>query len=149
MVILAAVGEKHSSDRIIETGYELAEAFQDELQVVHVIPKEDAEAHFELLRDIPEFSDFSFAVEVDRAADVASELIDKALDAYNSQLVTPVGRVGEPAEEILTLVNSKEPSYVVIGGRKRSPVGKALFGSVTQSVILNSDQPVVTVITNS
>lgn len=32
---------------------------------------------------------------------------------------------------------------IIVGGRKRSPVGKALFGSVAQHTILNADIPVM------
>jgi nucleotide-binding universal stress UspA family protein len=35
--------------------------------------------------------------------------------------------------------------YVVLGGRQRSPTGKALFGSVAQKVIINSPVPVLSV----
>ena len=34
---------------------------------------------------------------------------------------------------------------LVIGGRRRSPVGKALLGSITQSIILAADFPVLVV----
>ena len=50
---------------------------------------------------------------------------------------------GDPAESILELADEEDADLVVVGGRKRSPAGKALFGSVTQSVILNSDRPVM------
>ncbi|WP_345782540.1 universal stress protein [Halostagnicola sp. A-GB9-2] len=53
------------------------------------------------------------------------------------------GRHGNPAEEIIEFANETDAHYIVIGGRKRSPVGKALFGSVTQSVLLDATQPVV------
>lgn len=49
---------------------------------------------------------------------------------------------GDPAEAILSAARDIDADGIVVGGRKRSPTGKALFGSVTQSVILNSDRPV-------
>ena len=55
------------------------------------------------------------------------------------------GRVGEPVEEILAEADRRGAQYLVIGGRKRSPTGKALFGSKTQSILLTADLPVVTV----
>jgi nucleotide-binding universal stress UspA family protein len=145
MVILAAVGEERDPTRIIETGHELATAFGDELQVLHVLPEEKAEDHFESIREIDEFSDYSFSIEVDRAEDIAEQFIEGALGKTPSGTVTGIGRVGDPTQEILEAIESLEPRYVVLGGKSRSPTGKALFGSVTQSVILNADRPVVTV----
>jgi nucleotide-binding universal stress UspA family protein len=50
---------------------------------------------------------------------------------------------GDPAEEILELAEDRDADLIVVAGRKRSPAGKALFGSVTQTVILNADRPVL------
>ena len=49
------------------------------------------------------------------------------------------------AETILTLTKEVEASLLVIGARRRSPVGKALLGSVTQSIVLMADIPVLVV----
>ncbi|MEF8776417.1 MAG: universal stress protein [Haloarculaceae archaeon] len=146
MTILAAVGEQRQPVEIIERGFELATAFEEELHVLHVIPEQDAEEHFNAIRSIDEFRDMSFSVEIDRAENIAQELIDGALGEAAVSTVTPVGRIGDPAEEISAAIDALDPRYVVVGGRKRSPLGKVAFGSVTQSVILDSGCPVVTVI---
>lgn len=50
---------------------------------------------------------------------------------------------GDPADAIIETADDVDADLVVVGGRKRSPAGKALFGSVTQTVILNGGRPVM------
>ncbi|ARS89564.1 universal stress protein [Natrarchaeobaculum aegyptiacum] len=57
--------------------------------------------------------------------------------------VTLDERSGEPGEEILTHAAENDVDLICLAGRKRSPTGKALFGSVTQDVILGTDRPVL------
>lgn len=59
--------------------------------------------------------------------------------------VTVVEDSQETVDNILRHADEHDVDSIVLGGRKRSPTGKALFGSVTQSVILNSTRPVVVV----
>jgi nucleotide-binding universal stress UspA family protein len=49
------------------------------------------------------------------------------------------------ASAILSLVDDVDAEILVIGARRRSPVGKFLLGSVTQTLILQSDVPVFVV----
>lgn len=49
------------------------------------------------------------------------------------------------AESIVDMSDELDADEVVLCGRKRSPAGKALFGSVTQSVALESSVPVTIV----
>jgi len=50
---------------------------------------------------------------------------------------------GEPAESIIETADELDADAICIAGRKRSPAGKMLFGSVSQSVILNTERPVL------
>lgn len=54
-------------------------------------------------------------------------------------------RDGDPADEIQRVARDIDADQIVVGGRKRSPVGKAVFGSVSQEVILNAERPVLSV----
>jgi nucleotide-binding universal stress UspA family protein len=51
----------------------------------------------------------------------------------------------EPGEELVHFAESNKIEEIIIGIRKRSKVGKLLFGSTAQYVILNSPCPVVSV----
>lgn len=53
-----------------------------------------------------------------------------------------------PAESIVGTAQEIDADRIVMATRKRSPVGKALFGSVTQSAVLNSPVP-VTIVTET
>ncbi len=53
--------------------------------------------------------------------------------------------VGTPAEAILETAAELDSDEIVVGVSKHTPIGKVLFGSVAQAVILNSDRPVTLV----
>jgi nucleotide-binding universal stress UspA family protein len=57
--------------------------------------------------------------------------------------VTLRGESGTPADRIVHVADELDVELICVGGRKRSPTGKALFGSVAQSVMLHSDKPVL------
>ena len=52
------------------------------------------------------------------------------------------GAVGDHGEEIVALAEAVDADLVIVGGRTRSPAGKAAFGSTAQEVILESPCPV-------
>ena len=49
------------------------------------------------------------------------------------------------AGKVLLFAEQVEAEILVIGARRRSPVGKFLLGSVTQTIILEANMPVVVV----
>ncbi len=52
---------------------------------------------------------------------------------------------GEVADEVLRVAREVDASVIVIGLRKRSPVGKLLMGSSAQRILLDADRPVLAV----
>lgn len=56
---------------------------------------------------------------------------------------------GDPADVIVDVADELGAERIVITGRKRTPVGKVLFGSVSQSVLLSTSLPVTVVGANS
>jgi nucleotide-binding universal stress UspA family protein len=55
---------------------------------------------------------------------------------------------GDPGRAIVELADELDADLICLGGRKRSPAGKALFGSVTQDVFLDTDRPILLVSTD-
>lgn len=55
---------------------------------------------------------------------------------------------GDPTDVIIDVAAEIDADSIALSGRKRSPVGKAVFGSVTQSVLLSADRPVLVATSN-
>lgn len=52
------------------------------------------------------------------------------------------GAVGDHGESIVGLAEEANADLVIVGGRRRSPTGKAVFGSTAQKVMLSAPCPV-------
>lgn len=118
MSILAAVDSDEEDEiKVVQEAYELAQAFGDELVVLNVQPETE------------ELSD---------AERIASRVIDLALEE-GAENVTAAGALGDAASRILHESEERDARYVVLGPRKKTPIGKALMGSVSQLVLLNAE----------
>lgn len=59
--------------------------------------------------------------------------------------IKPAGDALDPAEDVLRHAAEKSADFIVIGLKKRSPVGKLLLGSNAQRVLLDAACPVLAV----
>ncbi len=76
--------------------------------------------------------------------------VGKAIEMLESEGITVKKRRehDEPADAIVSIAEEISADRIVMAGRKKSPTGKAIFGSITQTVLLNSEIPVTVVMTN-
>jgi nucleotide-binding universal stress UspA family protein len=75
------------------------------------------------------------------ADDLAAEL---AASGVTYEIRTPAD-VDDSAEELIRTAETTEADFIVIGLRRRSPVGKLLLGSNAQRVLLDAACPVLAV----
>jgi nucleotide-binding universal stress UspA family protein len=145
MPIVAAVDRSEQAEAVLREARRLADLAGVELHVVHAAD-ESEESSVDHRPDVPDSRPGAGAGEMSKARQRAEEAaggIANRTDGVGSY--EAVGLVGEPAQAILNYAEEQDAEYVVVGSRKRSPTGKALFGSVTQSVLLNADRPIVAV----
>lgn len=142
MSILAAIGGGSKDLDIVISGRDLAEAFGEDLVVLHVMEEEEFRSRRE--RN-PDFYQDVAADEAESFARARAEDATEIEDLRKTSEIVADGTVGEPTKMIQEKAIEHDARYLVIGGRKRTPVGKVIFGSVTQSVLLDADRPVVTI----
>ena len=73
--------------------------------------------------------------------DIAARLAAVGVEHEVRQLV----RGNEPAQDLVEVAREVNADCIVIGLRRRSPVGKLLLGSIAQQVLLEADCPVLAV----
>ena len=81
-------------------------------------------------------------ISAERGADALSERLTAAGIAHD---IRQLDANDDPAESILSSVSDSSTDLIVIGVRRRTPVGKLILGSVAQEVLLDADCPVLAV----
>jgi nucleotide-binding universal stress UspA family protein len=79
--------------------------------------------------------------EGEEAIDVLEDGLADLVEFEREQFV----RGNEPIEDLLAAADRHDADEYVIGIRKRTPVGKMVFGSTAQNLLLETDLPVRTV----
>ena len=72
---------------------------------------------------------------------VQGRLVEAGVDVEVRQLV----RGKEPAEDLIEAAESSHAELIVIGLRRRTPVGKLILGSNAQRILLDATCPVLAV----
>ena len=127
MTILVAYVPRPEGQAALDAGIEIAKERNEHLVVVNASAGGRTED--------PSFSD------VQDFERLQAVLAASGLNAEVKQFVRGKGAV----EEIEGLIESMQVSLLVIGLRKRSPVGKLLLGSVAQELLLSVPCPVLAV----
>ena len=134
--ILLPVNGTEASETAIPHAFQIA---KDRGATVHALCAYSRGSRYgELSVEAAEHREESLHEQAERiVAGVADRAGDEGIESVTST------SEGDPTETILEYVEDEGIDLVVIGGRKRSPAGKFLFGSVSQSVMLNTDVPVM------
>ncbi|WP_262851978.1 universal stress protein [Mumia quercus] len=88
-----------------------------------------------------DFDDEDAVKTEEQLAEVRAQLADSGVDSEVRQLV----RGMDPADDLVKVANETGADFIVIGLRRRSPVGKLILGSNAQRVLLDSSCPVLAV----
>jgi nucleotide-binding universal stress UspA family protein len=127
MTILVAYVPRPEGHAALDKGIEIAKRGNEHLVVVNASPggsNEDASR-----------------ADVQDVERVERRLADSGLNAEFKQFVRGKSAVAE----IEALVESLQVSLLIIGLRKRSPLGKLILGSVAQEILLSVSCPVLAV----
>jgi nucleotide-binding universal stress UspA family protein len=143
MTVIVAVDDTDHVSTVLAQAATLASDLDEPLTVLHVLPRSEL---VEVLEKEVEGQAPADNYEVQRVGEGIVERAAADLDSIHDPGAIEVEvRVGDPADVIVTYADEVDARYVVIGGRRRSPTGKALFGSVTQRVMLSASVPVLNV----
>lgn len=129
MTIIVAYAPRPEGQAALDKGIEIAKRRDEHLLVVNATPGSGDDEAMANVQDVER---------------IERLLAVEGLSAEFKQF----GRGKSAVEEIETLVDTLPVTLLIIGIRKRSPVGKLLLGSVAQELLLSVACPVLAVKAN-
>ncbi|WP_416838527.1 universal stress protein [Haloferax sp. DFSO52] len=139
IVLAVAASDADRIDRLVEETIDIAGPTGATVVVSHVFTKDE---YNEALDNL----EFDITAEEVSGDDVARRHaiirnVTEKLEAADIQYEIR-GPVGDHAKKLVELTTEVDADRLLVGGRKRSPTGKAVFGSLAQEVMLESPCPV-------
>ena len=133
--------ERSSASKTFEMARLLGASFGLPVTVLHVISDQELERR---RQNGPEAETFLDVIFDDVREDIRHDLRRRSEDDETGSPSVVVLR-GTPDEVVPEHLAQNEFAFAVIGVRNRSRVGKLVFGSTAQSILLRSPCPVVAV----
>ena len=136
--ILLATDGSRDAELAAQTTVGLADSTSSELHVVHVGP----------VTLIPYYPDIPEGTEPARVEREAERLLDEQverIEAAGGSVTQSHLRMGGADEEIVALGEEMGAGLIVVGSRGRGRLGRALMGSVSDSVVRHAHCPVMVV----
>ena len=137
--VLVALGTADDDriERIIRTVVDIAGPADADVILAHVFSKEE----FDGLVEQMDFDSGGVPPDDVARRHATVRNASKALDDAEIEYVIR-GGVGDKGQRIVELAEDADVDLVVVGGRRRTPTGKAVFGSTAQEILLESPAPV-------
>ena len=140
-VLVTVDDDRERADELIDAVERLAEEVDDlSVTLLHVIREMDVPSQVAIHQPIEDYQQQSEESRIPVAVQEATERLEDVDFDCEVRI-----EHGDPAPVIIERANEGGFDTVYIGGRRNSPVGKVLFGSVVQGVLLNTDIPVTVV----
>ncbi|KAB1197361.1 MULTISPECIES: universal stress protein [Haloferax] len=139
IVLAVGAGDTERVDRLVEETIDVAGPTGATVVVSHVFTKEEYNEALDNLEFDVTAEEVS-GDDVARRHSTVRKVAEKLEDADITYEVR--GPVGDHVDKLVELAKEVDADRLLVGGRKRSPAGKAVFGSLAQAVMLESPCPV-------
>ena len=124
------------TERALEHALDLAETYDAELHVLHVLDTTATTGDVETESITVEFDDIG--------EDIVETVVDRVHESGLDRIVDEVRR-GPPPMMILEYADEHDVDLIVMGTHGRTGLDRYLLGSVTEKIVRQSDVPVLTV----
>ncbi|GAA4805742.1 hypothetical protein GCM10023231_38630 [Olivibacter ginsenosidimutans] len=144
--ILIAVEDSKYSEKAVRYGYHLAQAFDAQVALVHVIdpPTNSSYGAVDPIMGVNPM----YIPEINEVQEEASTtLLDRlaALWSGATTHITKMSRMGQPRKEIITAANEWQADLIVLGTHGRTGFDHFISGSVSEGVARHAICPVIIV----